>query len=205
MSRLGQLWRLAGGHRLEEEDHGPAQRTRLMLLATVASALLAAAFGAAIAGGDPAQIAANLYRMPLVVLLASAACLPPALLAWRLVGSKRPASDLAMGLAAGTFTGTLLLACLAPVVALYGHTSTWLGPVLAMLVAAAGVGTGLVTTWRAVLVRAGESWQLKASVVVPLLVLGAVHLATLTQLVAISSLMPEVTFLDEGLEGMAGR
>ena len=62
---------------------------------------------------------------------------------------------------------------------------------------------GLITTWRAVLIRAGETHRARMLVIAPLVVLGAVHLASLTQLIAVSSLMPEVTFLDQGLEGLA--
>lgn len=198
------LWYLVGGHPLPEEDDGPAARTRIVVLATFASAVLAALFGVAIAGTDPSYIPANLVRMPLVVLLASAAALPPALLAWRICGTNRPVSDMAIGLAAGTFTGTLVLAVLSPLVLLYGLTSDWLGPVLALGTALTGTLVGLFTTCRAIGLRSRGS-EYRLLVVPPLAVMVVVHLLALTQLVSISSLMPESTFLDRGLEGVVSK
>lgn len=204
MSRLKTLWHLIGGHPLPEEEDGPAARTQIAVLAAFASAALAALFGVALAGSDPSYIPGNLIRMPLVILLASAAALPPALLAWRVSGTERPVSDMALGLASGTFTGCLVLAVLSPLVILYGATSAWLGPVLALGTAAAGVAIGLFTTWRSVRIRSSESEFPRRSIP-PLVVMVLVHLLALTQLVSISSLMPESTFLDDGIEGMAER
>ena len=204
MPRISILWHLIGGHPLPEEEDGPAARTQIAVMAAFASALLAAFFGSALAGSDPTYIPANLIRMPLVILLASAAALPPALLAWRISGTERPVSDMALGLAAGTLTGTLVLAVLSPLVLLYGMTSAWLGPVLALGTAGAGVAVGLFTTCRAVRLRSADSPRSRL-VIPPLAVMVAVHLLALTQLVSIASLMPESTFLDDGIEGIAER
>ncbi len=203
MPRLGILWHLIGGHPLPEEEDGPAARTQIAVLALFASAVLAAFFGIALAGTDASYIPANLVRMPLVVLLASAAALPPALLAWRISGTERPSSDMTLGLASGTFTGTLVLAVLSPLVLLYGLTSAWLGPVLALGTAGVGVAVGLFTTIRAVSLRSAGSGAKAMLVMPPLAVMVVVHLLALTQLISIASLMPESTFLDGGLEGMA--
>ena len=200
MSRLKTLWQLVGGFPLPDEEDGPARRTQIVLTATAASAVLSALFGLALASGDPAHMARNLYQMPLVILLTSVFSLPAALLAWRVSGAERPPSDLAIGLAAGTLTGTTLLAALAPLVALYSHTSEWMGPVLALAAASAGALGGTVITWRAVLLRAPKGGAMKA--VFPLAVLAFVHMLTLSQMIAISDFMPEQTFLDNGVEGV---
>lgn len=203
MSRLTTLWHLIGGHPLPEEEDGPAARTQIIVLATFASAALAAFYGIALAGTDVSYIPSNLVRMPLVVLLASAAALPPSLLAWRISGTDRPVSDMAIGLAAGTLTGTLVLAVLSPLVLLYGLTSAWLGPVLALGTAFVGTLVGLFTTVRAVGLRSAASEKTRFLVAPPLAVMVLVHLLALTQLISIASLMPESTFLDDGLEGLA--
>lgn len=203
MTRIRTLWYLIGGHPLPEEEDGPAARTRIIVLAAFASALLAALFGVAISGTDPSYIPANLMRMPLVILLASAAALPPSLLAWRISGTDRPVSDMALGLAAGTFTGTLVLAVLSPLVLLYGLTSDWLGPILGLGTALIGTLVGLFTTCRSVSLRSRGSEKSRLLILPPLGVMVVVHLLALTQLVSIASLMPESTFLDDGIEGLA--
>jgi len=93
-----------------------------------------------------------------------------------------------------------LLAALAPLVALYSHTSAWMGPVLALTAAAAGAIGGTIITWRAVLLRAPTGGWKRVSF--PLAVLAFVHMLTLSQMIAISDFMPEQTFLDNGVEGM---
>jgi len=200
--RVQTLWKLIGGNPIPQEDDGPAAGTQIAIAAFMASAILASLFGVALAGGDMSYIPANLIRMPVVVLLASAAALPPAVLAWRVAGPSRPIGDMVLGLATGTLTGTLVLAVLSPLVMLYGMTSAWLGPVLALGTAAVGVMVGLFATIRTVKIRS-KAERSRRKVMGPLAVMVVVHMLALTQLISISSLMPESTFLDNGIEGLA--
>ena len=154
MTTFAALLPFIGGHRLPEEHDGPATRIRLVALVVGLSALLCALYGLAAGTGTPSLMMANLFKLPMVVLLSTMASLPAGLLAWKLIGSEQRASDLVVGAASGVLTGSLVLAVLAPLVALYYQTSSWLGPALAMTAALVATLTGTVIAARAVLTRA---------------------------------------------------
>jgi hypothetical protein len=103
--------------------------------------VFAAVWGLA-AGSRSAGLAlANVYKVPMVVLLSCAFAAPAGLLAWRLSGTRVRGSDLALGFSGGVFGGTLVLAVFAPLIALYYHSSAWAGPVLGL----GSVGLALLT------------------------------------------------------------
>lgn len=154
MSTFASLLPFIGGHRLPEEHDGPATRIRLVALVAGISAVLCALYGLAAGTGTPSLMVANLFKLPMVVLLSTVGALPAGLLAWKLLGSEQRASDLVVGAASGVLTGSLVLAVLAPLVALYYQTSSWLGPALAMTAALVATLTGTVIAARAVLTRA---------------------------------------------------
>jgi hypothetical protein len=201
MKNLKILAKMAGGHALSDEDDGPARRTQIVVMAAAASAVLCAVYGFAAGGTELSYSFANLYKLPMVVLLASMGSVPAALVAWNLIGSSQRASDLGLGIASGTLSGALVLAVLSPLVALYYHTSAWLGPFLALGAAGAALFVGTLIMFRTVLVRApkGESrfkrWM-------PVSVMFVAHFLTIAQLISVSDIMVENTFLDRGLEGL---
>jgi hypothetical protein len=197
---------VVSGAKLAEEDDGPARRAQLAARALPITAGLAAVYGVAVGSMDVSSAAANAWKVPMVVLLSAAFAMPAALLTWKLVGSKQRASDLVLGQAAGVLAAALVLAVLAPLVALYYHTTAWLGAVLAMgtatLALFAGVGIGLRAVWR----RRPEGFGGGAISLAPVMVLVTVQLASMAQLVAIASpILPEVTVFDGGLEGLVSR
>lgn len=202
MTLITNLFNLAGGHTLEGEDDGPAKRARLLIQAALATVVFAAIYGVAAGSTDMTLAMSNIYKMPMVILLSALSAVPACLLTWKLVGAKHKASDLMMGLASANFTATLVLAVLAPVVALYYHTSGYLGGTLAMGTAALALVTGLVILVRAVFKRVPSSVR-KREVALPMLVLVGIQLATLIQFIYIASpILPEITVFDGGMDAL---
>lgn len=194
---------IACGRPLPPHEAGRARRMELVIVALLASLVLAAAWGAA-AGSSRADLAiANLYKVPMVVLLSCVFAAPAGLLAWHLCGAKMSGTDLALGLAASVFGATLVLAVLAPLVALYYHSSAWAGPKLGVGSALVALGTGTVMFVRGVLRRI-EPGASKTAVVVPALVVLVMQLATLLQLAAIAApIFPDRTPFSGGIDQLS--
>ena len=123
------------------------------------------------------------------------------LLAWKLSQAKCRATDLLLGFSGGVFTGTLVLAVLAPVVALYYESSVWAGPVLAQIAIGLSLVAGAVLFSRSVLSRVESG---RRTVVLPIAVFNVIQIATLLQLIAlVSPILPEHTHVDRGIDGIA--
>ena len=205
LETLKNLFDLAGGHKVKGEDDGPATRTRIILLAGLASIVFAAVYGVAAGSTDLSLALSNVYKMPMVVVLSALSALPAGLLTWKLIGARHSASDLVMGVASATFSGTLVLAVLAPLVALYYHTSGYLGGTLAMGAAGLSLLTGLAIMLRAVWVRVPKGTGL-FSVGAPVAVIMAIQMATLLQFIYVASpILPEVTVFDGGADAIVAK
>lgn len=205
LETLKNLFDLAGGHKVKGEDDGPATRTRIILLAGLASIFFAAVYGVAAGSTDMSLAMSNVYKMPMVVVLSALSALPAGLLTWKLIGARHKASDLVMGVASATFSGTLVLAVLAPLVALYYHTSGYLGGTLAMGAAGLSLLTGLAIMLRAVWVRVPKGTGL-FSVGAPVAVIMAIQMATLLQFIYVASpILPEVTVFDGGADAIVAK
>ena len=100
-------------------------------------------------------------------LLSSAFAIPAGLLAWKLSQAKCRATDLLLGFSGGVFTGTLVLAVLGPVVALYYESSQWAGPVLAQIAIALSLLSGTIVFSRSVMSRLEKD---RRTVVLPIAV-----------------------------------
>lgn len=204
MASIRDLLDLVSGNPPAEEAAGTARRMDLVLQAGLATVGLAAVYGLA-AGSTELRLAlANIYKVPMVILLSSLCALPAALLTWKLTSAPNKATDLLLGVASGNLAAALVLAALAPVVALYYHTSSWLGAALALGVATLGTAVGMFTLARAVFRRAPEMAS-KVAIALPLLVLMVTQIATLVQFIHVASpIIPEVTVFDGGADAMLG-
>ena len=200
MGTLVTLLDIACGRPIPAADDGRSRRLQLMVFALLASLVFAAAWGLA-AGSRSTELAfANLYKVPMVILLSSAFAAPAGLLAWRLSGTRLRGSDLALGFVGGVFGGTLVLAVLAPLVALYYHSSAWAGPVLGIGSAGLALLSGTVMFVRGV-VRRLEPGTKKRTVFLPVAVTLAMQLLTLLQLAALASpIFPERTAFSGGID-----
>ena len=205
LETLQNLFNLVSGQILPSEEEGPARRAQIIISAALASTGFAALFGLAAGSTELGLAFANLYKMPMVILLSAVCAVPAGLLAWKLMGGTTRPSNLLMGLAAGNFSGTLVLAAMAPVVALYYHSSAHLGGTLAMAAVYGGLAVGVLVLVRAIKQRAGEGAD-RWTIGVPATVLLVLQLACLVQFIYIASpILPELTVFDGGMDAMLSR
>ncbi len=201
MNVIVQLLNLACGQPLAAEDNGRARRLQLVLAALLLSLFFALIWGVAVGIRVPALMMANAWKVPLVIFLSSAFAIPAGLLAWKLSQAKCRATDLLLGFSGGVFTGTIVLAVLGPVVALYYESSEWAGPFLAQAAITVALLAGTIVFSRSVLCRIEGN---RRTVVLPIALLNVIQIATLLQLIAlVSPILPEHTHADRGIDGIA--
>lgn len=180
-----------------------ASSSRTLQLAA-AALLMALGFGAlwGLAAGSSswAQATANVWKVPMVVLFSALAAIPGGLLSWKLAGAPGRPADLLAQFAASIFAGTLVMAVLAPLVALYYHSSSFAGPMLAL-------GSTCVALMVAVSVFVRGAFRSvdagRQALILPVFVFVALHLGSMLQLIALASpILPEVTVFDAGVDGL---
>lgn len=196
---------LAGGKPADEQQLSPARRLQLLTSAGLLSVAFAGVWGLAAGSGSLGLAAANLYKVPMVVLLSALSAVPIGLLANRLLGSHMRPSALLLGLAASVFAGTLVLAVLSPLVAVYYHTSTWAGPTLALgsasLATLVSVGL-LLRSARA----SSPQVERRSGVLVPVATVVLMEVAVMVQLIALAApILPEETRFDGGIDQLVQR
>ena len=200
MGTLMTLLDIACGRPIPGTDGGRARRIELMIVALLASLVFAAAWGAAAGSRNAILATANLYKVPMVVLLSCVFAAPAGLLAWRLSGAAMRGTDLALGFVGSVFGGTLVLAVLAPLVALYYHSSAWAGPMLGVGSAFVALATGTIMFFRGILRRLPHGAP-KMAAFVPALVILGMQLATLLQLASVvAPIFPERTPFSGGID-----
>jgi hypothetical protein len=162
-----------------------AQRTQLSLVAAFAALMLAAFWGAAAGSGAAAIAAANLFKVPLVVAMSALCALPAGLLAMRISGADYRAGDVILSFATAILGGCLVLGTLAPLVAIYYHTSARFGVQLsiASVAAALAVGTYVLARNLAHRAPAGMSRLQRA---IPAVVIMVLFVAALVQFAALA-------------------
>lgn len=203
MTLFSTLLDLTCGKPLGDADAGRARRLQIVISALLTSLLFAAVWGVAAGSRMPALAVANLYKVPMVVLVSAVGALPAGLLTWKLSGGPGRASDLLIGFTGGTFAGTLVLAVLSPLVALYYHSSLWAGPLLGQGSALLALVVGVVIFARAIFGRKNPEAP-RARLVLPVTVLALVQVAMLVQLVAIAApILPERTIFSHGIDHLA--
>jgi len=204
MNTVATLLNLACGRPALDDDDSHARRLQIVIGGLLAAIALASVWGLA-AGCRVLPVAiSNLYKLPMVVLLSTLGAVPAGLLAWKLTGAQYRATDLLANFTSGVLSGTLVLAVLSPILALYYHSSAWAGPMLALGSVFVALFVGSLIFVRGVGRRVGANWK-SWSVVLPVVVTIVMQLATLLQLIAIASpILPEVTVFDGGLDRVVG-
>jgi hypothetical protein len=175
-NRLSALMTLTCGGELELTR---SQQTMMAILATAAALVLSAMWGVAAGSSSAALAVANTVKVPMVILLSAVTALPAGLVALRLTNAKLRAAELASSFAVAIFGGTLVLATLAPLVAIYYHTSSKAGVPLALGSVFVALATAAVLFGRAVARRAKG--------LVAVVVLVTIFVAALMQYVAVAS------------------
>lgn len=198
------LFELATGRPLPPDAEAGGNAWGLIFRASLATIALGAAWGFAAGCSDLAIAAANIYKVPMVILLSAASALPVGLVTWKLSGATVRARDILLGVAAGNLTAAMVLAAAAPLVALYYQSSASWGGVLAMISASVAVAAGLANLARAVLTRAPNHVG-RLLTLAPLGVLGVAQLLALVQFIHVASpILPEVTVFDGGVDAVLG-
>ena len=199
------LFDLVSGGPIAEERVGGAHTLQVALRAFAASVGFAALYGAAAGCTSPVLVWQNALKLPMVVILAVVCSLPLGSLVWKVMGQPSRWSDLVMSVATGLFTATLVLACGAPLIALYYLTTEHVGGALVALFVALATFVGIANGIRAGLRRRVHGTPI-LSVVTPLGALAGAMLAALVQLVHLASpIIPERTVFDDGVEGIVSR
>jgi hypothetical protein len=187
-------------------DHAPSQLSQLMTLtcrgelphpltranqlvltisAIVCALLLASIWGIAAGSSSSALAISNSYKVPMVIFLSALTALPAGLVALRLANAKLAAMDLITAFATSIFSGTLVLATLAPLVAIYYHTSSRAGVPLALGSVFVALGTATLLFSRAVKRKLGDNSRIAS--LIPVIILVALFSAALMQFVALAS------------------
>lgn len=200
MNHFAVLLDLVCGRALPDAAEGRARRLELVASALLASIVFAALWGLAAGSHSTSLALANLYKVPMVVLLSAVCAVPAGMLAYKLVGPPCRGTDLLVAFAGGIFAGTLVLAVLAPILALYYHTSAWAGPMLGIATTFAALGVGGLIFVRAAFRRAALGPR-RASIAIPVTVFLGLQLAAMLQLVALASpIFPEHTVFSKGVD-----
>jgi hypothetical protein len=202
---LADLFDLVSGGPVAAERAGGAHTLQVALRAFAASVGFAALYGVAAGCTSRDLVWQNAFKLPMVVVLAVVCSLPLGSLVWKVLGERSRYADLVMSTATGLFTATLVLACAAPLIALYYLTTEHVGGALVALVVASATAVGIGNGIRAGLRRRAPGAPI-VGVVTPLAVLAAAMLAALIQLVHLASpIIPEQTVFDAGVEGIVSR
>ena len=184
-SQLSQLMTLTCRGELDTPPTRARQLT-LTITALFAGLALSAMWGLAAGSSSAALAIPNLVKVPMVILLSALTALPAGVVALRLANARLAAADLLNAFATSIFGGTLVLATLAPLVAIYYHTSSLAGVPLALGSVFVALVTATVLFGRAVKRKVADQPQRTASLV-PVVILVVLFTAALMQFVALAS------------------
>ena len=190
-----------GDARAESRSH----QIVLAISALFAGLVLSSLWGLA-AGSTSATLAvANAYKVPMVIFLSALTALPAGLVTLRLVNATLPAHKLVGSFATSIFGGTLVLATLAPLVAIYYHTSSIAGLPIVLGSVFVALATASLLFGRSVARQLAGDPRRRASLVA-VGVLVALYLAALLQFVAMASpIIASATPFEGGFDSVFGR
>lgn len=205
MANLSQLMTVTCGGNVRGGEETRSQQTMLAILALFAGLALSALWGLA-AGSTSATLAlSNVYKVPMVILLSALTALPAGLVALRLLNAPLPAHQLVGAFASAIFGGTLVLATLAPLVAIYYHTSSKAGLPLALGSVFVALATASLLFARAVVRKLADQPR-RTSSLIAVAILVVLFLAALLQFVGMASPIIDVgTRFDGGFDAVFSR
>ncbi len=182
---LGELVEMMGG-RYRPAEELKSRRSQLAVGAALASLAFAGLWGLAAGAGEAALALANLYKVPMVVLLSSLVAAPAGLLALKLWAPGYSAREMLLGFTVSTFGGTLVLAVISPLLALYYHTSAWAGPMLGTGSVALSLLVGIAIFVRYALSKVPEGVS-RPGTFCAAVVFAVMQVAVMAQLVALAA------------------
>lgn len=179
-----------------------AQRMQIIIGGLLSALVLAVFWGWAAGSRDWALVLANTYKMPLIVMASALISLPAGLLALKLSNAPYRSSELMASYSSGLLSGTLVLAVLAPLLALYYNTSAFAGPILAEGSVGLAILVGALIFLRGVMQRSKDgpkNWQ----VWIPVLVVLVLQAIAIFQLIAlVSPILPDTTLFTQGIDSV---
>ena len=202
---FSELLDLACGRRGDGDgDESVARKLQLTIACAVAALLFSAIWGIAAGSGAASLALANTLKVPLVILLSALCAIPAGLLALELSGIRYGAADLLLSFASGVFAGSLVLAVLAPLVAVYYHTSALVGSKLAIGSVFAAIAVGVMIFARSAYARAGDRSN-RVAVTIAVAAFSAILLIAMVQFVAIAApILPDASAFDGGIDTLMG-
>ena len=116
---------------------------------------------------------------------------------------EEPPSELLLSAAVANFTASMVLAVLAPLVALYYHSSDFLGGSVAVGACVLALLSGLAILLRTVHARTERLLSIRVGG--PTMVLVGLQLLAMLQFVSLASpILPEITVFDGGADAIVG-
>lgn len=182
---------------------GKTERLHLGTL-TLLLALACTAGWGALVGISSHHALIDAVLAPVLLLASALAALPLALFVGRVFGKGARVGDLFMAYSAGAFAGAMALVLVAPLVALYQHSSAVVGAHVGPWSAALGCALGFVVFLRT-LGRLAPAPDARRAVIVPAILLLVLQTLALSQL---ASVMPPLfearTRIGHGIDGVPG-
>jgi hypothetical protein len=181
-------------------DTGPGGRAHLVAGSLLGALALAGLWGLAAGSASLPQALASGFKAPMVLLLSALTALPAGLLAVKLSGAELRARDLLASFASALLGGALVLAALAPIVAIYFHTSARFGIELGVGSVFASLAIGALVLVRNLRVRVKPAVS-RATAWVPAVLLFALFAVALVQFAALASpILGAPTPFDAGID-----
>jgi hypothetical protein len=204
-SQLGQLMTITCRGELDPPTTRSGQ-LMLTISALFCGLLLSAVWGLGAGSASAALALADVYKVPMVILLSAVTALPAGVVALKLANAKLPAADLVNAFATSIFGGTLVLATLAPLVAIYYHTSARAGVPLALGSVFVALATATLLFGRAVKRKLGVHAERRVASLVPVAILVTLFSAALLQYVALAApIIPTDTVFSGGFDSVVPR
>jgi hypothetical protein len=204
MNQLSSVFQLLGT-RAPTERLELSRSARILAIGTslLFAMVLSGVWGLAATSTSFAAAGANVIKVPALLFGSGIAAIPPVLVLWKFVGPDRGSiSNLLLAYACALFGGALFLAVIAPVVAIYQHSSSFAGPLVAQLSAVLGFITFAALFVRA-LRRTAQPGNHFGNIAVPAFALLLVQGLTLSQLASTTSpVFNHRTSFGKGVDGL---
>lgn len=184
-------------------DVGRAQRLWLSVVAFLSALACAAVWGLAAGTGHGRLGLANLVTVPVLLTVSTLAAVPVVLFVWKLTSSRGRATDLLLAHASALLMGAMVLLLVSPLVALYQHTSTVIGPLVGAGSALVAFALGIFIFVRA-LRRLVDPEQGLTAALVPTVLLIVVQATSLMQVASLTDpVFPTRSAWGRGVDQMA--
>lgn len=202
MQTLNMMFNLATGQVLDF-GNSKSRRLQVMIGGLLGSLVLVVLWGWAAGSRDLSLLLANTYKLPLIVLMSTLVALPAGLLSRKLLNSPYRSSDFIGSYSSGLLSAGLVMAVLAPLLALFYNTSAVVGPIIAEGSVALALLVGGLIFLRGVLVRSKAEGIKGAAVLIPVVVVLALQGLAIMQLIAMAGhILPESTAITTGIDGL---